>query len=64
MHIIWYQWTRYDRKQIEDLLWTATRTRGGGRQKIQEEEKGSSGSISHSIKWSMLGHGNDMEIKI
>ena len=35
-----------NRKQIEDLLWTPTRTRGGGRQKIQEEEDGRSGLSS------------------
>ena len=42
-----------DRKQIEDLLWTKTRTRGRGRQKIQggnlQQEVVRNGS---PIKWS------------
>ena len=53
----WVKWQDGEpvsnRKQIEDLLWTATRTRGGGRKKIQggflQQEVVRSGS---PIKWS------------
>ena len=41
-----------NRKQIEDLLWTATRTR-----KFRKKRKGVQVRASNLIKWSTPGHG-------